>query len=165
MKNLSYTLAFIIAGTLGLATVTQARDHGYLRGYDRGIAQDRVEKRIDRRQARQWARVNNGIDSGAISRGEAKRLLKKQRKIARLERRFERDGYYSPREQRIMERALDRSSDLIKRAKHNGYGRPSGGRHHGWRRGLHRHGIGDYAYVEPEETYGFSFSWSVSEQD
>ena len=164
MRNLSYTLAFIIAGTLGLATVTQARDHGYQRGYDRGSPQYRIEKRIDRRQARQEARVSRGIDSGAITRGEAKRLFKKQRKIARLERRFERDGYYSPRERRIMEHALDRSSDLIRRAKHNDRDRRFGDRHHGWRHGLHRHGIGDYAYVEPEETYGFSFRWIVSEQ-
>ncbi|MGB5199911.1 MAG: hypothetical protein WBR56_08435 [Sedimenticolaceae bacterium] len=164
MKNLSYTLAFIIAGTLGLATVTQARDHGQLSGHDRGTTQHRIEKRIDRRQARQWARVKDGIDSGAISRGEAKRLLKKQRKIARLERRFERDGYYSPRERRIMERALNRSSALIKRAKHNDWGRSSGGRHHGWRRDLHRYGVGRYAYEEPEATYGFNSRWSESER-
>mgnify|MGYP001600748390 FL=1 len=164
MKRLSYLLACVLAGTLGLATVTQAHDNGHQRYYDRGHAQDRFEKRVDRRQARQWARVNKGIDSGAISRGEAKRLFKKQRKIARLEHRFERDGYYSPREKRIMERALDRSSDLIRRAKHNDRDRLSRGHDHGWRHGsLHRYRIGDYAHVRPEETYGFRFNWIVSD--
>jgi len=178
MKNFSCLLAIIVASTLGTTTLAQARGHGI--GYERGTPQHKVENRIDRRQARQRERISNGIDSGDLSRKETKRLLKNQRQIARMERRFERDGYYSPRERRIMENALDRASHRIKRAKNDGYS-PRYGRHHrGWRGGHDRHGADPYAYEDYDETYvagssssttisaqadGFSVSWSTSDQE
>ena len=179
MKKLSYTLAIIVAGTLGLTTLTQARDYGHAGAYGRSTPQHRIEDRVDRRQAKQWDRINNGIDSGDLSRREAKRLLKNQRKIARMEHRFERDGYYSPRERRIMERALDRASHRIKRAKHNDHGRPYGHRNRAWHGDSRRHGFDPYAYQESDDTYvvgtsssttitaqadGFSVSWNTSDQ-
>ena len=178
MKHFSYLLAIIVASTLGTTKLAQARGHGA--GYDKGTPQHRVEKRIDRRQARQWERINDGIDRGELSRKEARRLLKNQRQIARMERRFERDGYYSPRERRAMEQALDRAGQRIKLAKNDGYS-PRYGRHHrGWRGDHHRHGYDPYAFEQYDETYvtgssssttisaqadGFSVSWSTSEQE
>ena len=178
MKHFIYLLAIIVASTLGTTTLAQARGHGM--GYDRGAPQHKIENRIDRRQARQWDRISNGIDRGDLSRKETKRLLKNQRQIARMERRFERDGYYSPRERRIMEKALDRASHRIKRAKNDGYS-PRYGRHqHGWRGGHHRYEAAPYAYENYDETYiagssssttisaqadGFSVSWSTSDQE
>ena len=178
MKHFSYLLAIIVAGTLGTTTLAQARGHGM--GYDGGTPQHRIENRIDRRQARQWERISDGIDRGDLSRKETKRLLKNQRQIAQMERRFERDGYYSPRERRIMESALDRASHRIKRAKNDQYSPRYGRHHHGWRGGHHRYEADPYAYEDYDETYvagssssttisaqadGFSVSWSTSDQE
>ena len=148
MKKPIYLLAIIVAGTLGLGTVAQARGYNHGGGYENYVPQHRFERRVDRRQARQWDRIQNGIDSGELSRGEARRLMRGQRRIERMENRFERDGYISPRERRKLERALNRNSKRIKRAKHNdhqgyGYGRGQ----HDW---PHRHYIEPYAYPWPD---------------
>ena len=177
MKNLTYiVLAAVTAVTLGLTTMAQAggyRDGG---GYGRNMPQHRFEKHVDRRQARQWDRIRDGIDNGDLSRKELRRLARDQRRIARMEKRFERDGYYSPRERRKLARALDRSSHRIKQAKHNDHHRP----HRGWRGRHHGHYVEPYAYEEADESYvygslssttvtaqanGFSVSWSTHNQD
>ena len=131
MKKPIYLLAIIVAGMLGLGTAAQARGYNHGGGYENDVPQHRFERRVDRRQARQWDRIQNGIDSGELSRGEARRLMRGQRRIARMEDRFVRDGYISPRERRKLERALNRTSKRIKRAKHNDY--PGDNYHRGWR--------------------------------
>ena len=159
MKKLGGILAIIVAGTLGLSAAAQAR--GYGDGYGKYLPQHRFEKRVDRRQDRQWDRIQNGIDSGELSRGEARRLMRGQRRIARMEDRFESDGYISPRERRKLERALNRNSKRITRAKHNdhqGYGY-----RRGWH-GPHRHYAEPYAYEWSDDSYG-SDSFSVQRGD
>jgi hypothetical protein len=174
MKNLVYILLIITAGTFGLNTATLAGGGGYGKG---GPAQ-RFENRVDRRQGHQWSRIRNGMESGSLSRREAKRLRKDQRKIARMERRFERDGYYSRRERRAMEHALDRASRRIKRAKHNDYERPYRRHHRGWHGHHHRYPTESYTYAESDDGYvgsssstsisaeleGITVSWSTSNQ-
>ena len=151
MNKLSGLLAIVVAGTLGMSAAAQARGYSHGGAYGNHVPQHRFEKRVDRRQDRQWDRIQNGIDSGEVSRGEARRLMRGQRRIARMEDRFERDGYISPREQRKLERALNRNSKRIKRAKHNdhqGYGYRSGS--HGW---AHRHYAEPYAYEWSDDSY------------
>ena len=181
MKILKTTLAIMVVGTLGLSTATLARGHGDGGGYATGS--QRFENRVDRRQDRQWARISEARESGDLSRGEARRLRKDQQKIARMERRFERDGYYSPKERRVMERALDRASERIRRAEYNdrgrGYGRHRGPWHGGRYGHGHGHGHGPYTYVVADESYvvgasssttlsaeidGFAVSWSTLDQ-
>ena len=172
-------LAIVAAGAHGLSSPTLAGGHGQSGGYYQGAGSQAFERRVDRRQNRQWARIGDGIEDGDLSRREVKRLRKDQRQIARMERRFERDGYYSPKERRIMERVLDRSSSRIERAKDNDHGRHHGRYLRGWRGAHHRYGADAYHYEEPEVTYvaaissnttlsaqtdGFSVSWSNSEQ-
>ncbi len=179
MKTLSYMLAIVAAGALGLSGLTLAAGHGHAGGYYKGAASQGFERRVDRRQNRQWARIGGGIADGDLSRREVKRLRKDQRKIDRMERRFERDGYYSPRERRIMERVLDRSSKRIQRAKEDAHGRHHGRHHRGWRGADYRYGADAYLYEEPADSYvagisssttlsaqteGFTVSWSNSEQ-
>jgi hypothetical protein len=175
MKYLSYFFAIIAAGVMGMSTAAQARsyDHGSSYGNYAYAPQQRFERRVDRRQARQWERIADGIDSGELSRGEAKRLMRSQRRIARMENRFERDGYLSPHERRKLERALDRTSKKIKRAKHNDL--PRHGYHRGWG---HRYYTVPSAYAESVETYipddasgtisvqfdDFNVSWSPAYQ-
>ena len=100
---------------------------------------------IDGRQAAQRERIRDGVHSGALTRGEAQRLRRQQRRIRRLEERFAQDGHLSRHERRKLNRALDRSSRRIARAKHNDRVRGDGwrrvarrghGRHH-WRGARH----------------------------
>lgn len=154
-------------------------NHG---GFDR-----RADRYNSNRRARFGDRRNNdnlgrrGFKrTQGDQRKETKRLLKNQRQIARMERRFERDGYYSRRERRILKNALDRASHRIKRAQNDEYSRRYARRHHGWHDGHHRYEADPYAYEDYDETYvagrsssttisaqadGFSVSWSTSDQE
>ena len=85
--------------------------------------------RVDRRQDKQRTRIVQGRRSGELTRGEARRLKKQQRKINRMERRFSSDGYLSGRERYRLERAQDRASKRIARLKHNDVYRGSGHRY------------------------------------
>ena len=80
---------------------------------------DCFECRIDRRQARQKARIRDGWVTGELTRHERKRLVKKQRKIARMERRFGADGKITRGERKRLIRAPDRASEKVFRLKHN----------------------------------------------
>jgi len=159
MKSHSNLLAIVTAGLLGLSAAAQADGFGHGGGYRSDTLQHRFERQVDRRQVRQWDRIQDGIDSGELSRGESRRLIRDQRRIARMEKRFERDGYYSPRERRTLERALDRTSQRIKRAKHND--RRVHGYDRGWHGGHHRHDAGSYAYEWADDAYASGSSPGV----
>lgn len=178
MNKLSGLLAIIVAGALGMSTAAQARGYGHGDGYGKYLPQHRFEERVDRRQDRQWDRIQDGINSGELSRGEARRLMRGQRRIARMEDRFERDGYISPRERRKLERSLNRMNKRIKRAKHNDL--PRHGYHRGWRRWHHGYYPESYSYELSDDAYvpssssstsisaesnGFSVSWNSSHQE
>ena len=177
MKNQSYLMAIVVAAMLGLNTTVQARGFGHGGGYGNHVPQHRFEQHVDRRQARQWDRITNGMDSGELSRGEAERLMRSQRRIAHMESRFERDGYVSPRERRKLERALNRTSKRIRRAKHNDL--TARGHHRGLRGWRHRYYAEPYSYEEWDEAYvsdrspgtlsmefdDFNVSWSPAYQN
>lgn len=75
---------------------------------------------VERREAQQWERFREGVRSGRLNRAEARRILRGQRHMQRMESRFGRDGFYGARERMRMHRALDRESARIWRLKHNG---------------------------------------------
>ena len=75
---------------------------------------------VDRREAIQRWRIAHGMHSGQLRRGEARRLMRGERHIHRMEWRAKRDGHVSRRERLRMHRALDRESARIWRLKHNG---------------------------------------------
>ena len=118
MKRLAKTL-FI--ATLGLLTVTPAfAGHG------------RLLDRMDRQQIR----IERGVESGELTRREARALRKQQRRIHRLARDFYMDDYLSKRERRILRKKLNRASDRIRALKHNDeyrYARHGYGYEHGYR--------------------------------
>jgi hypothetical protein len=131
MKTMSTFAALVIAATLGTATTAQA-EPGW----------------VDGRQANQRERIRDGIEAGDLTRKEARRLRRQQRRIARMEDRLGADGYFTPRERRRMDRVLDRASRRIARARHNdryrGGNRGRHGRYDGryrgrpWSNGHHR---------------------------
>ena len=100
---------------LGLLAMPAIAGHGY--GY--GYGDDGRHHRYEHRQERQHDRIRHGIRNGELTRKEAKRLLKQQRRIAKLEHRFELDGHLDRAERRTLRRKLDAASQRIYRLKHN----------------------------------------------
>lgn len=83
------------------------------------LASDAFAGRHDRRQGRQSARIRQGVKSGELTKGEAHRLRKQQRKIGRVENRAEADGVVTAGEKARLENMQDRASQNIYRKKHN----------------------------------------------
>lgn len=80
-------------------------------GHSKGRLIDRME--------RQQERIENGIESGKLTRREAKRLKKQQHRIRRLAHEFREDGRLSKDERRIITAKLDKASKRIWKFKHN----------------------------------------------
>jgi len=76
-----------------------------------GDVRDRLE--------RQHSRIEHGIDSGKLTRKEAKVLKRQQRETRHLYRDFRDDGRLTKHERRKLDRQLDRNSDRIWDLKHN----------------------------------------------
>ena len=109
MKTLTQTL---LIASLSLFAVVPAFAHHGDGGYSKS---DRIMERLDRQQRR----IAKGIKSDELTRKEAKLLKQDQRDIRQLVRLFRDDGRLSKVERRYLNRRLDRSSQLIKRMKHN----------------------------------------------
>ena len=75
--------------------------------------------KLSERQLRQENRIYQGIRSGALTHGEARKLFRQQRKIQRFRFHARADGWFSPSERRMMHRRLDVASRTIYRYKHN----------------------------------------------
>ncbi|MBV2122327.1 MAG: hypothetical protein KUF74_12820 [Candidatus Thiodiazotropha sp. (ex Ctena orbiculata)] len=102
------TLSLIIAGPAlaGHTDRQRACDHEWV---------DRIDQRLDR----QHRRIQRGVDQHSLSYKESKQLKKKHRKIRRLSREYQEDGYLSRKEIKRLSRKLDRLSDRIWEYKHN----------------------------------------------
>jgi hypothetical protein len=76
---------------------------------------------IDARETTQQRRIQQGINSGALTPGEAARLERREMSIERQEQRMRaRDGgELTTRDRAILNHRLDRTSGAIYRAKHN----------------------------------------------
>ena len=75
--------------------------------------------RSDARQRHQAVRIADGKRSGELTRREAKKVVRQQRHIRRVERRARADGHVSAAERARIERKQDRASRNIYRKKHN----------------------------------------------
>jgi len=90
------------------------------RGDDHARAKHRgFDNRVNRRLSNQRARARAGWENGELTRRELKRIRKDQHKIARMDRRFSSDDRYTRHERRKLNKALDRSSRRVYRAKNN----------------------------------------------
>ncbi len=74
---------------------------------------------IDQRQQRQARRIRAGFDSGQLSRHEARDLLREQRHIEKMQRRYLADGRLSRDEWRHLDAMLDRASVNIREERHD----------------------------------------------
>ncbi|MFH1760266.1 MAG: hypothetical protein ABIA63_04120 [bacterium] len=77
------------------------------------------EDRVDKRQERQHKRIEQGVKNGSITKEEAARLIKEQRKIKRAERRAKSDGELSKHERKTLEKRQDKASRHIASQKHD----------------------------------------------
>lgn len=133
MKRLNFYIAVILSGTLMISSAAQAhgRDSYHKYGHHHTGAHNyppshgvhntytpHFENRVERRQDNQWERIRNGVNRGLVSPNETRHLMRDQKRLAHMERRFERDGYYSDYEKYRMERAFDKASDRIWHMKH-----------------------------------------------
>ncbi|MGK6323038.1 hypothetical protein ACMGDM_08110 [Sphingomonas sp. DT-51] len=73
---------------------------------------------IGQRQARLDQRIDQGIRSGALNRGEARRLRAESRQLAALEGRYRRDGL-TQWERRDLDRRYDALSTRVRFDKHD----------------------------------------------
>jgi septal ring factor EnvC (AmiA/AmiB activator) len=135
MKTL--TKAFLASSILLVTAVPAYADHNERNG---GIL-DRME--------RQHSRIEQGVDTGRLTRKEAKELKKNLHRSRHLFRDFSEDGYLSKKERRTLDRHLDRVSERIWELKHNKRSRHSKPDHRygynwhdeaGWSRHHHSHG-------------------------
>ena len=74
---------------------------------------------IDNRQFNISQRIDEGVRSGRITQREARRLLSRERDIARQEARFKRDGVVTPQERRQLQNQLTKLRQDVQRAMNN----------------------------------------------
>jgi aconitase B len=87
-------------------------------------AQSRTPVVTDRQVAQQ-ARIHQGVQSGELTRREARRLGAQQGKIQADKMIAKADGKVTPAERRHLRREQNRASRHIHRLKHNNRVRPS----------------------------------------
>jgi len=127
MKKFSIAVAVITVMTLVSLGAAQAqgkqrRDGGHKKRQE--TVQHRASPRefqrtVKHQQDRQRARMRQGRRNGSLNHKEMLRLHRNQHEIGKLNRRFGADGHFSRHERTIMRGALDRSSERIRRMKHN----------------------------------------------
>jgi len=107
MKTITQSL--LLGSVVLLASLPAAAGHGH------GRIGDRLE--------RQHQRIEQGIESGELTRREARKLYKQQRRIGNLARELRDDGRLTRKERRILQHRLDRASARIFALKHNNHQR------------------------------------------
>lgn len=132
MKVCTALWSLPLLGLLALPALAGRADHDAHYGH---FGHDRIEQRMDR----QHGRIEHGIRNGELTRKEARRLRKQQRHIAKMERKFTRDGHLDRYERRTLHRELDAVSDRIYRLKHNDHRRDHHRHGHGYKGGHDRH--------------------------
>ena len=93
----------IVASLLSLACVAASAD----------------TPRLDKREANQQQRIEQGVKSGELTKPEAKRLERSERRLERHEDRAEADGVVTARERARLHNEADRTSARIYRQKHD----------------------------------------------
>ena len=83
------------------------------------FAQSRHAQPLNQRQANLERRIDQGVRSGALTRHEAARLYRDQRKLQAMVYRAKADGRVTTRERARLERAMERQSRRIFQQKHD----------------------------------------------
>jgi hypothetical protein len=122
----------IAAVSLGLAVLVPAVASAQaVDGYNAPPAYNSApsNQRVDMQQQNQKQRIREGVQSGELTRGEARELKQDQRQVNRLQRRSERDGVVTPQERARIAQANRATNRDIRQEKHDRQERPSFGIH------------------------------------
>jgi predicted PilT family ATPase len=114
MKNIS--VLFIVLGLLSIVTSCVASSQGPV--YQERYAnrkQDIFHERIENQQRR----INQGIESGELTRKEARILQDNLNWIRNQYARMTANGILTQNEQERLDKMLDKNSEMIKNKKHN----------------------------------------------
>lgn len=106
------SLALIVAGVLGVSTLSQA---------DPGVR----DPRVNNRQQNQHQRIKQGVRSGELTRRETGVLAREQRDIRQLERAYKSDGELTRAERVDLHREQNQASRHIYNQKHDAQDRPT----------------------------------------
>jgi len=83
-----------------------------------------ADTRADKRQANQEKRIDQGVQSGALTKPEARRLNQGQNHVENVETKPQADGTVTTAEKRRIEKAQDVQSKRIYRQKHDAQVKP-----------------------------------------
>jgi hypothetical protein len=123
MKNLNLktTLSILSLSLIGLTTGTANAAWGHDHGFEHGqYSQSRgYSQQINARQQTQMQRIEAGLRNGHLTRFEFRELMREQKGIRNMERRFRADGHLSHREYARLDRALDDANHNIRDEKHD----------------------------------------------
>lgn len=95
------------------------------------IASTAEARRDQAREGMQQSRIKHGMQSGQLTRKEARELHRGQVRVDRAQRRAQADGTVNQREQHRLEARQDLQSKRIHEAKHNDETRPDAQRSNG----------------------------------
>ncbi len=146
---MKYLKALYLAPLLAVLSLPAVAHHDHKGGG--------IENRIDRQEHR----IKKGIRSGELTKREAAKLRKNQRRVERMYDRFTDNGRLSRKERKKLQQALDKNSKKIYRLKHNDRQRDYRARHHKRHDRFERHGrdlyIGRHYELSPYENSFWSF--------
>ncbi len=108
-------MLLLAAVSLLITTNTYARDWYY----DDDDYNEGYDEQFHHRQHRQQRRIEDGIYKGVLTPREIEKLRCEQEEIAELENRFLRDGWFSDRERRILQKKQRKANKRIYKYKHN----------------------------------------------
>ncbi|MBS1790173.1 MAG: hypothetical protein JST85_20785 [Acidobacteria bacterium] len=115
MKKLS-TILFVLVVSLGLTVIVEAQTPAPTPG--------KRTPRATRRQGNQQERIGQGVASGELKKGEARKLEKEQKEIQQEKHEARADGTVTGAERKEIQKDQNKASRHIYRAKHNNKSRP-----------------------------------------
>ena len=76
-------------------------------------------KMLDKKQTQQLKKIENGIQSGELTKVEAKKLIKQKRKLTKLNKKAKADGFVSPKEKAKLKKEVKKLDKKIYKEKHD----------------------------------------------
>lgn len=76
-------------------------------------------RRDQKREHHQQSRIKQGVQAGTVTRKEAKKLRKGQKRVDHMQMKANADGVVTAKEKLKIEKAQDKQSELIYKQKHD----------------------------------------------
>jgi hypothetical protein len=76
-------------------------------------------KMLDKKHTQQLKKIENGIQSGELTKVEAKKLIKQKRKLTKLNKKAKADGFVSSKEKARLKKEVKKLDKKIYKEKHD----------------------------------------------